>query len=204
MLEIKSNGLDKALIRRLAWPVRMGLCLLCLSYATALFTLSVTKIVSFFIMPSLFFDLLFIGFPVGAWLGARFGSANARSFFRCLWGLEAIMTASVASCLLAKRFDYLRAHLFDIELSRLVVQMGTFVVMFMPFFTAYGLCEYQGYQMGRRHLGGRMRLVYALALFGAALAYLSSKTLLPHLGMARMLALAFISLALAILTLSKG
>ena len=204
MLEIKGEELDKVLMRRMVLPLRMALCLLFLSYATALFTLSVFKILSFFIMPSLFFDLLFIGFPVGAWLGARFGSADRRLFFRCLWGLEAIMAASVASCLLAKRFDYLRAHLFDIELSRLVVQVGTFVVMFMPFFTAYGLCEYLGYQVGRRHLGGRMRLVYALALFGAALAYLSLKTLLSPLGMARMLALAFISLALAILTLSEG
>ena len=34
-----------------------------LSFATALVTLSIFKLVSFFIMPSLFFDLLFIGFP---------------------------------------------------------------------------------------------------------------------------------------------
>ena len=45
--------------------------------------------------------------------------------------------------------------------------------MFLPFFAAYGLSEYMGYQVGRRNLGGRMRLVYALAPFGAAMAYLS-------------------------------
>ena len=76
MIEIKGDELETGLLRRMAWPLRMALCLLCVSYATALFTLSVFKILSFFIMPSLFFDLLFIGFPVGAWLGARFGSAN--------------------------------------------------------------------------------------------------------------------------------
>ncbi len=203
-MHVKDIDFDKAPTTRRYWPLRMAFCLLCLSYATALFTLSVFKVLSFFIMPSLFFDLLFIGFPVGAWMGARFGSADRRVFFRCLWGLTAIMAASVACCLLAKRFDYLRAHLFDIELSRLVGQVGIFVVMFMPFFVAYGLCEYLGYQVGRRHLGGRMRLVYALALFGAVLAYLSLKVLLSPLGMARMLALAFACLALAILTLGEG
>ena len=111
------------------------------------------------------------------------------------------MAASIAGCLLAKRFDYLRAHLFDIELPRLVAQLGAFVLMFLPFFAAYGLCEYLGYQVGRRHLGGRMRPVYALALFGAATAYLCLRLCLPHLGMARILGLSFVALALAIAVL---
>jgi hypothetical protein len=184
-------------------PFWLAVSLFCISYGTALFALSVFKILSFFIMPSLFFDLLFIGFPLGAWIGVRFGGADRRFFLHCLWGLQGVMAASVASCLLAKRFDYLRAHLFDIELSRLVAQIVTFVAMFLPFFAAYGLCEYLAYQVGRRHLGGRMRSVYALALFGAAMAYLSLRTLLPTLGMARMLVLAFIILAMAILIIGE-
>jgi hypothetical protein len=179
----------------------MAVCLFCLAYATALFALAVFKLLSFFVMPSLFFDLLFIGFPVGAWFGARFIPADRRHFLGCLWALQGITAASVAICLTAKRFDYLRAHLFAIDLSRLVMQVATFVAMFLPFFAAYGLCEYLGYQVGRRNLGGRMRLVYALALFGAAMAYLSLKTLLPALGMARMVAVAFTGLAVAILIL---
>ena len=185
-------------------PWRLVISLFCISYATALFALAIFKLLSFFVMPSLFFDLLFIGFPLGAWLGAKLRVVERRSLLRGLWALEAIMAASVASCLLAKRFDYLRAHLFDIELSRLVAQVGIFVLMFLPFFAAYGLCEFAAYQVGRRALGGRIRPVYALALFGAATAYLSLKGLLPAIGMARVLAIAFGSLAMAILNLSRG
>ena len=163
-------------------PWRLVISLFCISYATALFALAIFKLLSFFVMPSLFFDLLFVGFPLGAWLGAKLAVVERRSLLRGLWALEAIMAASVASCLLAKRFDYLRAHLFDIDLSRLVAQVGIFVLMFLPFFAAYGLCEFAAYQVGRRTLGGRIRPVYALALFGAATAYLSLKGLLPAIG----------------------
>ena len=90
-------------------PWRMAVCLFCLAYATALFSLSLFKLLSFFVMPSLFFDLLFIGFPVGAWFGARFIPADRHYFLKCLWALQGIMAASVAICLMAKRVDYLRA-----------------------------------------------------------------------------------------------
>src|SRR3954449_12120833 len=86
-----------------------------LSFASALFTLSIFKLLSFFIMPSLFFDLLFIGFPLGAFVAARWLPPGRGSLLRSLWVLQAIMVASIGCCLLAKRFDYLRAHLFDIE-----------------------------------------------------------------------------------------
>ena len=92
-------------------PWRMAVCLFCLAYATALFSLSLFKLLSFFVMPSLFFDLLFIGFPVGAWFGARFIPADRHYFLKCLVALQGIMAASVAICLMAKRVDYLRAHL---------------------------------------------------------------------------------------------
>ena len=130
-----------------------------LSFATALFTLSIFKLLSFFIMPSLFFDLLFIGFPVGAFLAARWLPLGRGSLLQSLWGLQATMATSVGCCLLAKPFDYLRAHLFDIELSGLIGQIAVFAGLFLPFFAAYGMCEYLGYQYGRSRLGGRMRLV---------------------------------------------
>src|SRR5437879_12484620 len=90
-----------------AWEITA--CLFSLSFGTALFALGVFKLLSFFIMPSLFFDLLFIGFPLGALIGARFFAVNIRSLRRALVGLQMIMAASVVACLLAKRFDYLRA-----------------------------------------------------------------------------------------------
>jgi hypothetical protein len=175
-----------------------------LSFAAALFTLSIFKLLSFFIMPSLFFDLLFIGFPLGAFVAAHRLPAGRRSFLASLWGLQALMAVSVGCCLLAKRFDYLRAHLFDIELARLVGQVAVFVGLFLPFFAAYGMSEYLGYHYGRSRLGGRMRLVYALALFGAAAAYLVLRAALPPLGIARVQIIAFLALAGTIAVLGAG
>jgi hypothetical protein len=175
-----------------------------LSFATALFTLSIFKLLSFFIMPSLFFDLLFIGFPLGAFVAAQWLPAGRRSLLASLWGLQVMMVLSVGCCLLAKRFDYLRAHLFDIELARLAGQVAVFVGLFLPFFAAYGMSEYLGYQYGRSRLGGRMRLVYALALFGAAVAYLFLRAALPTLGMARIQILAFLTVAGTIVVLGAG
>jgi SAM-dependent methyltransferase len=175
-----------------------------LSFGAALFTLSIFKLLSFFIMPSLFFDLLFIGFPLGAFVAARWLPASGASLRVSLWTLQAMMAASVACCLLAKQFDYLRAHLFDIDLAMLVGQIGVFVGLFLPFFAAYGMSEYLAYQYGRSRLGGRMRLVYALALFGAAAAYVFLRAALPALGMARVQLLAFLAIAGTTAALGAG
>lgn len=167
--------------------IRTGAALFLLSTATVLFTLAVFRLLSFFIMPSLFFDLLFVGFPVGAFLGARFFRIDARSFRATLRILRAIMVLTVLALLACKHFDYLRAHLFDVRLDRLLVQMGVFTGLFLPFFCAYGLSEYVGYQVGRQSIRGRMAIVYALYLFGAALAYLVVDSALARLGVARLL-----------------
>ncbi len=47
-----------------AW--KLGTILFLLSFATVAFTIVLFRLLTFFIMPSLFFDLLFIGFPLGA------------------------------------------------------------------------------------------------------------------------------------------
>ena len=175
-----------------------------LSFATALFALATFKLLSFFVMPSLFFDLLFIGFPLGAMLGARRAGGGRTPFLASLWVLQGVMAGSVGAGLLAKRLDYLRAHLFDVELVWLVAQLLGFAALFLPFFVAYGLCEFLGYRMGRREFGGRMRGVYALALFGAAAAYVFLHMALPALGMARVLACAFAGVAGSTYVLAGG
>ncbi len=114
------------------------------------------------------------------------------------------MALSTLACLFAKNFDYLRAHLFDVELGRLLGQLGVFGVMFLPYFAGYGLSEYLGYQVGKQALGGKVRVVYAVYLFGAAAAYLFSKLLLPSLGMARLLVIAVLGVTAAILVLSRS
>src|SRR5688572_13990237 len=179
----------------------LGVSLFLLSFATVLFTLAIWKLLSFFIMPSLFFDLLFVGFPAGAFIGVSCFRGGMESFRKTLWILLAVMTASIAACLVCKHFDYLRANLFDVRIGWLLVQMGTFTAFFFPFFCAYGLSEYIGYQVGRSRLGGRMGIVYALYLFGAAGAYLFLELGRRQLGVTGMLGLALLLVALAILLL---
>ena len=123
-------------------PARLATALFLLSCATVLFTLSLFKLLSFFIMPSLFFDLLFVGFPIGAFLGARFFQIRPSSFRATLWILQLVMLLSIVAALSCKHFDYLRANLFEVELHRLLGQMATFTGFFIPFFCAYGLSEY--------------------------------------------------------------
>lgn len=175
-----------------------------ISFATVLFTLSIWKLLSFFIMPSLFFDLLFVGFPIGAFIGVKFFSVSLRSFQRTLGILQAAMLLSIGASLSCKHFDYLRAHLFDVHLGKLLVQMGTFTVFFVPFFCAYGLSEYVGYQLGTRRLKGRMRWVYAVYLFGAAVAYLSVSKGLELAGTTGMIGLALVLVAAASLLLARA
>ena len=176
---------------------RLAATLFLLSTATVLFTLAIFKLLSFFIMPSLFFDLLFVGFPVGAFIGVRFFKIDLRAFRKTLWIVQVVMVLSVAGALSCKHFDYLRAHLFEVDLYKLLIQMGTFTGLFVPFFCAYGLSEYLGYQVGRGRLRGRMPLVYGLYLFGAAFAYLFIQFALPTLGVARIICMSICLVALA-------
>jgi hypothetical protein len=107
------------------------------------------------------------------------------------------MLFSVLAMLACKHFDYLRAHLFDVQLQRLFVQMFAFTLFFLPFFVAYGLSEYLGYQIGRTHLKGRMPVVYAIYLFGAAAAYLFAEFMFPLLGATRLLGVPLLLVGLA-------
>jgi hypothetical protein len=181
---------------------KLPVVLFLLSFATVAFTIALYRLLAFFIMPSLFFDLLFIGFPLGALAGAYFFRISVGSFLRTLWILQGTMLFSVAAMLACKHFDYLRAHLFDVELQRLFVQMITFTLFFLPFFIAYGLSEYLGYQIGRSRLRGRMPVVYAIYLFGAAGAYLFAEFMFPQLGATRLLGIPFLLIALAMLMLA--
>ena len=180
---------------------RLAAILFVLSFATVLFTIVLFRLLTFFIMPSLFFDLLFIGFPLGALAGVYFFRVSKESFFRSLWILQGAMVFSIIAMLACKHFDYLRAHLFDVELQRLFLQMLIFTAFFIPFFVAYGLSEYIGYQVGRRHLRGRMPLVYAIYLFGAAAAYLFAQYAFPLLGAARLLGVPFLLVAFSMILL---
>jgi hypothetical protein len=182
-------------------PQRLTAVLFLLSFATVLFTVVLFRLLTFFIMPSLFFDLLFIGFPLGALAGAYFFRIGRHPLLRSLWLLQGAMLVSIGAMFACKHFDYLRAHLFDVQLHSLFLQMLTFTLFFLPFFVAYGLSEYIGYQVGRRHLRGRMPVVYGIFLFGAAAAYLFALYGFPLFGAARLLVFTFLLVAAAMLLL---
>ena len=103
---------------------RLAAVLWLLSFSCVVFTIAVFRLLTFFIMPSLFFDLLFVGFPLGAMFGVRLFKISERSFFQTLYILQVTMVIAVLALLVCKHYDYLRAHMFDIELSRLLLQMG--------------------------------------------------------------------------------
>lgn len=180
----------------------IALALLLLSFSTVLFTLVIFKLLSFFIMPSLFFDLLFIGFPLGAMLGTFLFQANMKSFIRSLWILQLALIVSGIAIMFAHNFDYLKVNLFNVQVTQLIINIGIFTILFLPFFIAYGLSEYIGYQVGRKNFKARMRTVYAIFLFGAAIAYTLTDWLIPVIGVSRLMLTAFMitTVAGAILT----
>ena len=182
----------------------MAIALLLLSFSTVLFTLVIFKLLSFFIMPSLFFDLLFIGFPVGAMLAAYFFQVDMKSFVRTIWILQLALILSTFAVLFAHNFGYLRVHLFDVRVSQLLINISIFALLFIPFFIAYGLSEYVGYQIGRQRFKARMFAVYALYLFGAAAAYLLSQWLVPLLGVTKLIIGTFMITAVVGLIISTG
>ena len=183
---------------------KLAAALFLISFATVLFTLVIFRLLSFFIMPSLFFDLLFIGFPVGAVLGTAFFAADLKSFLKTLWILQLAIIVSIIAVLFAHNFDYLRVHLFDVEVSQLLINIGVFTLLFVPFFVAYGLCEYIGYQVGRKRFSTKMRLVYALNLFGAAGAYFAAHWIVPLVGVIWSILLVLSLLSIASLFISNG
>ena len=180
-----------------ASAVNVAIALFLLSFGTVLFTVILFRLLTFFIMPSLFFDLLFIGFPLGALLGAYFFKIDFKAFDKSLWILMGFMLFSIFAMLACKHFDYLRANLFDIELMRLFMQMLIFTLFFLLFFIAYGLSEYIGYQIGRKVIRGKMYVVYALYLFGAALGYLFAEYAFSILGIIPMMVIPFLCVTVA-------
>src|SRR5262245_33653101 len=86
-------------------PLALALAILLFSFGTVLFTLAVWKLLSFFIMPSLFFDLLFVGFPAGAFLGVKLFRPDLASWRKTLGILQAAILCSLAASLACKHFD---------------------------------------------------------------------------------------------------
>ncbi len=183
--------------------IRLPISLFLLSVGTVLYSLAVFRLISFFIMPSLFFDLLLVCFPIGAALGTRLGQGEAkRQFCKALPVMQVVMLITVVATLTLKHFDYMRENLlFHVDPMRVLVQIGIFALIYSPFFMAYGAAEYLGYVAGRGVLARRMNSVYAVFLFGAAAAFALS-LVQPVVGVSRLLVMAIGLVSLAKLAAS--
>lgn len=177
---------------------RLSAAMFLSSVGAVLFSLSIFRMLSFFIMPSMFFALLLVGFPIGAALASRWGKADVRRFQRMLTILQAVMILSILATLFSKHADYMRANLlFGIDPRSLLVQILIFALIFLPFFAAYGAAEYVGYLAGTQAFGNRMRPVYGLFLFGGAAAFGLAALLQRPLGVPRLLLLAVMAVAVS-------
>ena len=175
------------------------------SLGAVLFSLSIFRLLSFFIMPSMFFALLLVGFPIGAALAARRHQADVRRFQRMLTVMQIVMVLSILATLGCKHVDYMRANLlFGIDPVRLLVQVLVFALIYLSFFAAYGAAEYIGYLAGTQAFGGGMRPVYALFLFGGAAAFGLAELLQRPLGVPRLLLLAVAAVSGSRLILGRG
>src|SRR5207302_10072119 len=81
---------------------RLVLAMFLSSVGAVLFSLLVFRLLSFFIMPSMFFALLLVGFPIGAALAARRPGGDVRRFRTLLAVLQGVMVLTIAATLLCK------------------------------------------------------------------------------------------------------
>lgn len=161
------------------------------SAGAVLFSLLIFRLLSFFIMPSMFFALLLVGFPIGAALASLMKRADVTRFRQMLVVLQVVMILTVFATLYCKHVDYMRANLvFGIEPGMLLMQVMVFALFFLPFFAAYGAAEYIGYLAGTAAFGERMRPVYGLFLFGGAAAFGAAEFLQQALGVPGLLLVA--------------
>jgi spermidine synthase len=181
---------------------RIAVALLLSSVGAVLFSLSIFRLLSFFVMPSMFIPLLLVGFPIGAAIATRWGDSGVPRLRHALGLLQTAMIASAVVTLLSRHVDYMRANLlFGIDPGQLLLQVLVFAALYLPFFIAYGATEYVGYVAGTRVFGERMRPVYALFLFGAAAAYTVARLFQQPLGVPRLLLVATACLSISRLLL---
>lgn len=173
------------------------------SVGAVLFSLSIFRLLSFFIMPSMFFALLLVGFPIGAAWAARQREADVPRFRRMLTILQLVMVVSIFATLYGKHVDYMRANmLFGVDPVQLLIQVLVFALFYLPFFAAYGAAEYVGYLTGTNAFGQRMRPVYGLFLFGGAAAFGIAEVLQRPLGVPKLLVLAVAMISVSQLLLA--
>jgi len=65
-------------------------------------------------------------------------------------------------------------------------------ITFLPFFAAYGWCEFAGYRVGVKIFSSQGRMVYGIYLAGLGCAYLLMRWSLPLLGLFRFIPLSFL------------
>ncbi len=110
-------------------PLVLCLGFFVFSSGTVLFSLAIFRLLSFFIMPSMFFDLLLVGFPIGAAIAVRCVGSELKDLRRLLSVLQLVMAITVVLTLLCKHVGYMRAQLFGISPLWILAQISVFSVI---------------------------------------------------------------------------
>lgn len=187
-----------------ASPSRFAAALFLLSAGAVLFSLSLFRLISFFIMPSLFFDLLLVCFPIGAGAAMFWKGDSSVRFVKALPFLQLVMAGTILATLSLKHFDFMRSNLlFDQSPFSIFIQIAIFSLIYSPFFMAYGATEYLGYLAGRERLSRRMNGVYAVVLFGAATAFVVGLAQ-QYIGITRLFVISLATITAVKVVLNSG
>lgn len=158
--------------------------ILLLSFCINLFSLCIYKYLNFFVIPeSVFLCLLLTGIPLGAALGIKFikkGITVARSvsvlIIVCVFSYAGIFALSRLHVLLSGGNAY-----DDILIKYLIVFIAE-LICFIPFFMAYGFCEFMCYS----RTDVSVIKIYAGFLTGCALAFICIRFLVYPAGVFRL------------------
>ncbi len=165
--------------------------LLLLSFGAGLFSICIFKLLGFLIIPTSFFIILLLfGMPLGGLLSLKFFTNNTRGFMKSLTLLQITMVFSILITFLCIRVSTPWLFYCILQPSKIflptIVVVTLFIIMqsimFIPFFAAYGACEFVGYQLGMKFLHQKSSIVYAIYLFGLTAAFVFLRGLLGTLG----------------------
>jgi len=172
------------------WLVVFGI-----SFASCLFSIAVFQLLQFIHVPAVFFLLfLLVGIPIGSLVALRnFGNTRG-DLDRCLIILGITAVVCIALYLACSRYTSLiSVKIFTAIFYRtgevvasLAFSLGLLVLIFISFFIAYGMTEFQCYRWARQR-GVNTGAIYAGILLGAVLAFVTFKIFLGDIGVSRFL-----------------
>lgn len=168
--------------------IRIAVLFFLSSFLLASFVLCLFNILRFYFFPSnIAINMLLIGFPVGGIIAISCFKLSFRSFIKSLTIAKAAIFISLLLCFAYSHFAYLRSigPSQEVNVSLLIADTLAVILIFMPYFVAYGIMEFIAYRIGERVFLRKFGAIYAVFLTGAAAAYGFISLALPLIGLIR-------------------